>query len=102
MRWNRDGEIVPELTDMQLSILAHEDIAGVPLYPMPLGFRLVGAVDAGALAAAFEHVVSRHAALRATYDFGDGTASPMSGRCLPTLSVCPQGTYGELIRVWHE
>ena len=94
---------MPDLTDMQLSLLAHEDVAGVALYPMPMGFRLEGAVDTDALAAAFGHVVSRHAALSATYDFADGTACPVPPERLPTLADrTGAGARAEFSRVWHD
>ncbi len=50
---------------------AHLD-PGSPAYAVPVGVRLRGAIDAGALEAALTSLVARHAALRSTFDAPDG------------------------------
>ncbi|QBI54649.1 non-ribosomal peptide synthetase [Streptomonospora litoralis] len=52
-------------------------------YNVPLAFRLRGAVDAGALAAALRDVVLRHAILCTVYTEGDGTGTAARQRVLP-------------------
>jgi len=46
---------------------------GYPLYTIPFGFRLRGAVDAGALAGALRDLVARHEALRTSFRESAGT-----------------------------
>jgi amino acid adenylation domain-containing protein len=43
-------------------------------YHIPLGLRLTGVLDGGALRRALDRLVARHEALRTTFDHGDGQA----------------------------
>ena len=64
--------IVPASLAQQRLWLLHELDPGTPLYNVPLGLRLRGSVDAGALEQALGAVVARHEALRTTFEVIDG------------------------------
>ncbi len=93
------------LSDMQLSMLAHETIGGLPIYTMPLCFEITGAVDAPALEAALHLVVRRHPVLRSTY--ADGRAAEATDTVpLPALGVGivrdgADGAIAALARLWE-
>jgi hypothetical protein len=56
------------LSDMQVSMLAHEALADRPIYTMPLCFRLTGELDVARLEDALSQVVARHPVLYARYE----------------------------------
>jgi amino acid adenylation domain-containing protein len=67
-----DFFIVPASLAQQRLWLLHELDPGTPLYNVPLGLHLRGPVDAGALEHALGAVVTRHEALRTTFEVVDG------------------------------
>ncbi|MEU9862169.1 condensation domain-containing protein [Streptomyces sp. NPDC047971] len=93
------------LSDMQLSMLAHEALEELPIYTMPLCFALTGPVDTTALARALHHVVRRHPALGSLYDGGE--AEPLGGATAPpellltTTEAAPGTVPPEAATVWE-
>ena len=45
---------------------------GNPAYNLPVGFRILGRLDATALEYAFNEIIRRHEALRTTFAMSDG------------------------------
>jgi hypothetical protein len=62
------------LSELQEAMLAHEELAGRPLYNMPFRFALIGQPAMDVLSAAIELVVRRHPVLTAAYHLDSGTA----------------------------
>ncbi|MBA2675394.1 non-ribosomal peptide synthetase, partial [Ramlibacter sp.] len=69
----RDGPLPLSLAQQRLWFLAQLDAAS-PVYNIPLGLHLQGALDRAALRASLDRLVARHEALRTTFDSNDGEA----------------------------
>jgi amino acid adenylation domain-containing protein len=79
----RDGDLPLSFAQERLWFLDQID-PGSPAYNVPLALRLVGVLDAGALAGALDAVVARHEALRTRF------AAPRSVAGHPLQIVEPQ------------
>jgi amino acid adenylation domain-containing protein len=89
----RDGELPLSFAQQRLfflDVLAHGDVA----YNLPLGVRLRGGLDAGALERALAALVRRHEVLRTTFRLAGGRASqvvspevPEELRTLPAVDL---------------
>ncbi|MFJ7325441.1 condensation domain-containing protein [Streptomyces cyaneofuscatus] len=91
------------LSDMQQSMLAHEAFEGRPLYNMPLRFRIDGALDADALAAALAHVIARHPVLHSHYDGAEATpADPAAAALRRTTAGSADEAAAAVARAWED
>ncbi|MDB5365630.1 MAG: non-ribosomal peptide synthetase module, partial [Rhodospirillales bacterium] len=68
-------EGVPVLSFAQQRLWFLDQLGGSVAYNMPGAYRIGGALDVGALQAAFDALVARHAVLRTTYPRRDGSPS---------------------------
>ncbi|MES2940630.1 MAG: non-ribosomal peptide synthase/polyketide synthase, partial [Pseudomonadota bacterium] len=68
---SREGRLPLSLAQQRLWFLAQLD-ASSPVYHIPLGLRLQGALDRRALRASLDRLLARHEALRSSFDSHDG------------------------------
>lgn len=78
-----DGDLPVSLAQQRMWFLAALD-PGVPIYNVPLAYRVVGDLDVAALGQACTRIVARHAVLRSVYHHVDGR---LVQRVLPLRQV---------------